>query len=1382
MAETRKRGTVPGSGIVAALLMVLAVGPACFDLSALRGEFEPYPESPNLYPASPLPDLVEKDIPDIIPDVALPDMDVSFENLEAFDLAVVEPDHGDIAGDEIVMLIGTGFHDDMEVFFGEVKAGALFVVSSNYATVETPPHWPGPVTVKVVGLGAQQVALEDAFTYVAALTITTVEPTVGSSGGGAPTTVFGTGFVPGCEVLFGGRPAPVTVYGDPFTLQATTPPGHCGNADVVVRCGATGAVFKDGFWFQGTPQVDNWWPKAGPVEGGIEVTLEGRSFTPQMSVLLGDEPVAAFGLTFLAPSLVRFTVPPGEPGPVDLHLITECGEAVIEQAFVYQQTLETGLFEVVGVAPGTVPACLGGFVSVALATLPDIETLIVQVDGTEVQLAGVDEDLAVIDIWIPPGSAGPVDLTVESDGQSSFAAAALERLPGPAIASLSPASGHVSGGTEVAVQGCGFGTDVEVRFGPHVALSPLPISAETIGVTSPPGGSGAVDVQVVSDGQVATLANGFSYLTDNPQLYVLDPAVGSVAGGTWVRFHGAGIPADAKLYIGDEQCYAVQHIDSTLVVARTPPNKTGTYTARVEWAWGEAVLDDAFTCFDPMSKKGGTWGGSIDESSNVTVLDSSTGKGLAAAFVRLGSDPLSPHFGFTDEHGQITFSVPGLTGPLTVTAAKQGYTLYSVAHFDAANVTVYLSPIKLPSSGGSGSYTPAKSYVGGRVFGLEKYAVIPPGDCSKMTVEGVLCDACETDEDCVEEGDDSQVAYCTDIGETGQYCVTSCFVPEDCPAGFRCAKTAFEIAGCIPIGGEKAVRCESSKKSMFGYPPDPGPGGAVNEHDIYFINTVTGELAVVCYGGYIEAVSQQFVPTVMGLHRHVVVLPNQVLKDQDVTLNIPLSREGRIAFHDLPWHPEGIRQPYLLASIKLGKDGYLALPGKPEYNKQSGYFRVSPLPPSMTGPLTGATFSLYASVQSDTTYSLPYAVRMVTGVESLFGDGLIITDETSSEHLYPTLTGNVVGLAYRSSDSLYVASDHGELLHYDGIHWTPVGVPDAKQGFTVLVEDNLGGIWLGGKKGGLWHFNGTGWIAIDLPYPWPIVDLWAAAGKAVVAYSSLLAIVGDYGIEKTIVVPTQHQVKAIWAADFERFYVITNPSSLWEQAGSDWNLLLTLPDREFVALDGQSADQFWVAATPGRLLHFEDDSYVAYELEPSTRLASVQVAADGTVVAGAADGQLYMRHPGGDFNHITTGTLQEFRTIDYLPGSGRVAAAGAQAYHLGPFMSYPRVLMPENEQVFDFSSIQWDYWTQGAEADYVYMTLSSKDGYSFWTLMVDGAVKEVTLPPLVQELGLNLMPEGAKRMNLTANLNPLFSIDNYTLNDLSMYDKISWSVDLVNFE
>ncbi len=1362
---------------------------SCVDLSALKGKAGQFSESPVSNPR--VDAVVGEDAPaPFLPDLLELPEGLDLAGLPEFSLVSLEPTEGSYKGGDLVMLVGSGFHDDMEVFFGQAKAPGLFVVDENFLTVITPFNLPGWTDVSVVGGEGQKVVLEEAFFYFAALNLHSVSPDSGPAPGGTPIVVEGEGFGPACNLFIGNRQALFVNVDDSFRIEAVTPPGSCGPVDVRVVCDGEKGTLKDAFSYGGAPEILNAEPSVGLAAGGYWITLHGKNFTPGTVVQVGDQ--MAETTHFISADRVDVLLPEAEAGLVGFTASNECGDVAAEDLFLYLDPGHPSGFKpkIVGYLPQSLPACAGGYVTIGIENMGDPDKLEVFFGKNEAEIVSLDEELGVIDVRLDPAEPSVTDLLVYAEGGISVVGSGFEFLDQLVVSAVTPVTGPSEGGSLVTLEGCPFGDQPEVRFGPTVAPEVEVLSPYELRAVTPSGSPGPVDVSVFSAGQLATLPHGYSYVTAEPELYFLDPDNGARSGGTYVRFVGAGLSPSAKYFIGEEECFNVEHISSSLATMRVPPNDVGTYDASAQWPGSSVALAEAFTYYDPRSKKGGTWGGPIDESLNVTVTDSSTGKGLAGALVTVGDDPETPHQGFTDENGQITFSEPGFEGKQTITAAKATYSLYSVVHFDATNVTVYLSPIVYPEGGSS--YKPARAYVSGKVIGLDKYVVAPPGNCANKQVEGILCTPCLDDDGCAlpppeppvegEEDEEPVVAYCAQIGDTGKFCVTECLAPEDCPEGFTCGKVGLDRVACVPRRGEPHIECISSKKSMFGSPPNPGPGGSLNQHEIYFISTVIGELAVVCYGGYTDYDTGIFFPTVMGLKRHIIALKNEVVADQDVHLAIPLSRKARLAFHDLPYHPEGIRKPYQMVSIELGKDGYLSLPKAPEWVEDGAYFSIFPLPEKFIGPLEGATYSVYASVQSDTGIGLPYSVRMVTDVENLLGDGILLHAEAGQERLFPPVDGDIVGLAYRSSSDLYVGTSEGELIHWDGIGWTPAGLAGAGDGFTVLEEDNLGGLWLGGQNGKVWHFNGSGWTVVEDETGFgPVVGIWAAMGEAFVAYSDRLVRIVDDVAVKVSDAPGEFSIQAVWGSDLEDIWILTDGGAVWNYGPSGWVQLTQYASWDFVAVDGTGPDDIWLAGNPPMVLHYEGGSYEIFVPEGTGELTSIVSPAPGKVFVVGEDGSFYAYEEGAGFVTVDTGTLQDFTSLDYSYEDGTVAVAGIQAYNLGPFMAYPRPLLPEKDEVFDFKTLKWDFWTEGAVADFHFIMLSNAEGFPFWTMMVDGAVTEVALPPIVQQLGANVIPDGKKRMNLTSSLNPIFDIDYYNNSDLSIYDKVSWAVELTSF-
>ncbi len=93
---------------------------------------------------------------------------------------------------------------------------------------------------------------------------------------------------------------------------------------------------------------------------------------------------------------------------------------------------------------------------------------------------------------------------------------------------------------------------------------------------------------------------------------------------------------------------------------------------------------------------GGTGGGPIAGHLLVRVIEQDTGQPSQGAFVMVGPAPGVPfegNHGFTSASGEIVFTDPGLTGPVTVTAGAHGYAYFTIVSVDANDLVLPLTPI-----------------------------------------------------------------------------------------------------------------------------------------------------------------------------------------------------------------------------------------------------------------------------------------------------------------------------------------------------------------------------------------------------------------------------------------------------------------------------------------------------------------------------------------------------------------------------------------------------------------------------------------------------------------------------------------------------------------
>lgn len=1323
------------------------------------------------------------DLPPELPDAA-PDVPDPFADWE--DLAVEEivPPFGDFQGGDNVTLVGEGFYpDSLAVELDGVPALAVIVITSQFANVIVPPHPPGLVEVRIGRTDGQEIVLEDAFLYGADLDVFGIEPAAGPATGGTTVLLEAQGLEDGVQLFIGGRPATDLEIIDPFTLSARTPPGDPGPRDVVLRLSEGESRLEGGFTYEGPPQPASLTPTWGPEGGGDLVYVSGTGFSEDDAVWFGGQ--LSPKTTLLNPTLLRAETPASDAGVVDVRVQGPHGEGILEDGYAFMSPpAEPGdAVTILAVVPGQGPAVGGTVATVLAADFGDPAAVTIHFGDVPATVLAIDEDAGAFTVEVPGGAPGTVAVVlVAADG--------LAELPfgytyvgGLAVLDSAPALGSVSGGTTLTVSGQGFddGDDLEVRIGADPATMVTVLSDEELLAVTPPGAPGLVDV-VVSDGDgEAVLPGGFAYITDQPELYGIDPTFAARSGGALVQVYGAGFPDDVVVSLGDGPLLDPQYVSPSLIVGRAPPGDTGTVDVRMTWSEGELVLPSAFTYYDPKNNKGGTWGGPIDDVLNVTVLDGSNGAGVPGAAVVLEQDGAPMTVGYTDERGQVTFSEYGLEGKHRITAASPGYSLYSVVHFDATNVTVYLIPLVQGEFSG-GDYVAVKQYIAGRVYGQDKYIVVPPGDCANKLVDGPQCATCDTDADCTILDAEADVA-CTEIGDTGSFCTLGCdSALQDCGMGYVCAEVADDEFRCLPAPGNKSVRCWASKSSMFGYMSDPGPGFETNEHDIYFIESRAGEVAVVCYGGYTDYDTSEFTPVVMGLTRHVVVLKNAVVQDVDVHLSIPLGGSADIGFWDLPYHPEGIRKPYMILSLKLGKDGYLSPPTEPEWDYDQLMYHLENLPTAYTGPLFETTWTAYTSLNADTLMGMPYAVRIEQEIPTLFGDGLLKVEGTDS-FLHQGPQVRRIHALLEDDGGLLLAAEDG-LWRYD-VGWTPQPAPDAALGIRALRRNpSTGDVWGAGGAGTLWRRDAAGWHVTASGHEYLLHDVWAHGDTvaAVGALGSLMISTDGMASPVASTWPTVPNLHGVWGPDPSMVYAVGDDGLVLRWSEGAWTEAWSLGGATLHGIDGEGPDSIWVVGDLGGLYFYNGVDWVQLDTGGIKALRAVHALGAGRALVAGEDGTLLRIDDYVAVTPVDPGSRQDLLAVVGV-GPQTIWAGGIASFDIGPFHAFPMIQQPHANSPFDWEEVAWDFHEGGGlTPTWHALTFTTMEGFPFWQMMVGGSVRSIPLPPLTEILGVNLIPDGGKRFTLTAAHSPKFDIDDYRNNDTSIYDRASWAIDMVFFD
>jgi hypothetical protein len=154
---------------------------------------------------------------------------------------------------------------------------------------------------------------------VAGPTVSGIVPALGSTAGGTPVTITGTGFSAPATVRIRGVAAGSVVVVNATTITAVTPAGAAGVADASVIVGTQGSTLVNGFTYSAgppPPTVSTTAPNNGSTLGGTAVTITGASFVNGATVSIGG--VSATGVSFVNATTLTATTGAHATGGVNV--------------------------------------------------------------------------------------------------------------------------------------------------------------------------------------------------------------------------------------------------------------------------------------------------------------------------------------------------------------------------------------------------------------------------------------------------------------------------------------------------------------------------------------------------------------------------------------------------------------------------------------------------------------------------------------------------------------------------------------------------------------------------------------------------------------------------------------------------------------------------------------------------------------------------------------------------------------------------------------------------------------------------------------------------------------------------------------------------------
>jgi hypothetical protein len=160
---------------------------------------------------------------------------------------------GPTSGGTAVTITGSNFRSPATVAFADLVSGkaatGVVVVNPTTITATTPSHTAGLKDVVVMNPDQRTGTLKNGFTYTQGPSVTSIAPNGGTTAGGTPVTVSGTGFVAPATLTLGGTAATAVSVVNSTTITATTPAHAAGAVNVVVQSNAQTATLTNGYFY-----------------------------------------------------------------------------------------------------------------------------------------------------------------------------------------------------------------------------------------------------------------------------------------------------------------------------------------------------------------------------------------------------------------------------------------------------------------------------------------------------------------------------------------------------------------------------------------------------------------------------------------------------------------------------------------------------------------------------------------------------------------------------------------------------------------------------------------------------------------------------------------------------------------------------------------------------------------------------------------------------------------------------------------------------------------------------------------------------------------------------------------------------------------------------
>ncbi len=530
----------------------------------------------------------------------------------------VSPAYGSTSGGGTLTLNGSNLDLVTSVSLGDGTC-TIATLSSSILTCTLSSASAGSKNITINNSKGESFTFSNGYRYLAAPTISSVTPAVGSVAGSESITLTGTGFYQISSIDIGGSACTSVVTVSSTTATCTTGANTAGSYTITVtNVDSQTGTLVSGYDYVDPPTITSFSPTTLEEAGGQTLTINGTNFDG---------------------STTSGTV---EIGGFDCPVATNTGTVITCTTIPYWSTSGTGTSRygafgsdvtvVVSNADGGtdsdtieyVPAVTLTSIDQAYGSINGGDTITITGDwfdsggSFDVTMAGVscatatvvDRNTITCVTDVQTAQTGDVVVT-NFDGQQATLTNAFTYRPAPTITSVTPGNGPESGGGTVSVTGTGFDSagNFTVLFGAANCTNITNVTSTSFDCDVPANTAGTYNVTVTNtdDNQAGVGVGAYIYnpaptvtIVTTPVLPFID--YGPVAGGNTIQVQGTNFQTGLTVELSDENgtfqtCGSLSNLTATRVDCVAPAVGAATLSnVRVTNPDGQAfTLASAYT-------------------------------------------------------------------------------------------------------------------------------------------------------------------------------------------------------------------------------------------------------------------------------------------------------------------------------------------------------------------------------------------------------------------------------------------------------------------------------------------------------------------------------------------------------------------------------------------------------------------------------------------------------------------------------------------------------------------------------------------------------------------------------------------------------------------